>query len=131
MLQKLYRIIFWAGYTAVLFTSILNIKWSLNKIRFNLIAFDLRLDHLLHLSAYFLICMYYLWGQHKGYVLFRNHSRLKFIIATMVLATVTEFVQIFVPARAFNILDWVANVSGIVIGLIVISFVKIDPIKKS
>lgn len=38
----------------------------------------------------------------------------------MLLATVTEGVQLWVPARTFNVFDWVANMAGIGIGLLVI-----------
>jgi len=120
MFSKLYKYIFWAGYTAVLITSVLKINWSLNKVHVNLITFDLRLDHLLHLTAYFLICMYYLAGRLKGFALFESNSLRKFILVTVLLGTVTEFVQLWVPERAFNVLDWVANLSGIGLGLIVI-----------
>jgi VanZ family protein len=120
MLQKFYKIIFWSGYTAVLITSVLKINWSLDKVHVNLVAFDLRLDHLLHLSAYFLICMYFLVGRWKELTLFENNALRKFIVVTVLLGTVTEFVQIFVPFRAFNVLDWVANLSGIMLGLLVI-----------
>ncbi len=122
--QKLYKLIFWAGYATTLIIAILPIAGDLTKIRFGYGIFNIRLDHLLHLSAYFLICMYYLWGQHRGLILFRNYSLRYFVIVTVILATVTEFVQIFVPARAFNVLDWVANVSGIAVGVIVIKIVE-------
>jgi VanZ family protein len=120
LLQKLYKYTFWFGYTAVLITSILQFSWQLDKVHINLLAFNLRLDHLLHLAAYFLICMYFLVGQIKGFKLFENHSLGKFIAVTLLLATVTEFVQLWVPTRAFNVLDWVANVAGIVLGVVII-----------
>jgi len=34
----------------------------------------------------------------------------------------TEFVQLFVPARAFNVLDWVSNISWLMLGVLVIKF---------
>jgi VanZ family protein len=41
------------------------------------------------------------------------------MIAVTLLATVTEVIQLWVPARSFNPLDWVANMSGLVLGLLV------------
>jgi VanZ family protein len=120
LFQKFYRTTFWFGYTAVLVTSLIPITGNLTRVKVNLIAFEIHLDHLLHLSAYFLICMYYLAGQWKGLSLFNTNSLRKFLVVTVVLATVTEVVQLWVPARAFNVMDWVANVAGIVLGVVVI-----------
>lgn len=119
MAQKTYKFIFWSGYMAVLITSILNFKWKLDEKHVHLL-FNLRIDHLLHLSAYFLICMYYLGGQIKGFQLFESRTFFKFIMVTLLLATVSEVAQLWVPVRSFNLLDWVANVSGIVLGAITI-----------
>jgi len=124
MLQNLYKITFWAGYTATLIVAFIPLTWELDKIKIGPGAFKIRLDHLLHLSAYFLICMYYLAGQAKDLKLFKARALQKFILVTLVLATVTEFVQFWVPARAFNLFDWLANVSGIGIGLVVIIKIK-------
>jgi VanZ family protein len=122
MLQKLYKLTFWSGYTAVLVTSVLNLKWKLDEKHVRLL-FDLRLDHLLHFGAYFLIGMYYLLGQRMGLSLFRQHSMRTFLILTLLLASVTEVVQLWVPARAFNPFDWVANVAGIGMGVIIITVI--------
>jgi len=120
MLPKLYKTLFWLGYIAVLITSLLNINWHLNRVKVRMVAFELRLDHLLHLAVYFLICMYYLYGQWKGFKLFQKKAQLKFILAVFFLATVTEVLQIWVPERSFNVMDWVANVAGIFLGVVII-----------
>jgi VanZ family protein len=41
-------------------------------------------------------------------------------VATVTLAVVTEFIQLWVPSRAFNVFDMVSNVSGIVLGVVII-----------
>jgi VanZ family protein len=56
--------------------------------------------------------------------LFENHAFRKFIIVTVLLATVTEIVQIWVPSRSFNVMDWVANVAGIMLGVVAIKITK-------
>ncbi len=131
LLQKLYKLIFWLGYAATLIIAFIPIAGELSRIRFGPKVFQIRLDHLLHITAYFLISMYYLFGQQKGLMLFHTNPLRKFIVATLVLATVTEFVQLWVPERAFNILDWVANVSGIAVGLLLIRLAKNQTYKKS
>jgi len=117
LLQNVYRTLFWIGYLAVLITTFIPIKGTLNKITFGLESFQIRLDHLLHFAFYFLICMYFLAGQRRELILFNSKPLLKFILLIFILATVTELVQLWVPERAFNPLDWMANVAGIVVGV--------------
>jgi len=116
LFQTLYRAVFWAGYLAVLITTFLPVSGELNKIHIGPEAFSIRLDHLLHFSAYFLICMYYLAGQCKGVSLFNRQSLFKFFFLVLLLAVVTEVVQLWVPERAFNMFDLVSNVAGVVVG---------------
>jgi len=121
MPQKLYKSLFWTGYLAVLVFAFLPIAGDISKIKIGPPSFKMQLDQLLHFVVYFLICMYYLFGKRMGFQLFRSNPQLKFVLAILLLATVTEFVQIWVPERSFNVFDWVANVSGIVVGVGVIS----------
>jgi VanZ family protein len=122
VLQKLYILFFWFGYTAVLVASMLNLPGALDEVKLN-ILFELRLDHLLHFLAYFMISMYFMAGLWKGLLLFKNHQLWKFVVATVALGIFTEFIQLWVPSRAFNVFDIVSNVSGIGIGVIVIMVV--------
>lgn len=124
MLARSYRIIFWTGYLAVLTTTFIPVAGELNKINIGPDAFHLRLDHLLHLLVYFLICMYYLFGLRKGLTLFEKKSLLKFVLLILLLATVTEVVQLWVPERAFNVFDMISNVAGIGLGVFVIKMAQ-------
>ena len=119
MLQPLYKLIFWLEYIAVLITAFLALPWQLDKIRVGTLDFHIRLDHLLHLLVYFLICIYFYAGQKNGLVLFRQRALTKFLILIFILATVTEVVQLWVPSRSFNPMDWITNISGVIIGLVV------------
>jgi glycopeptide antibiotics resistance protein len=119
-LNKFYRILYWFGYFSVLFTSLIPILGHLDKVKLGYGVFTVRLDHLLHFSVYFLICMYYLAGQWKKLSLFDTRPLQKFILATVLLALVSEIVQLWVPARAFNAMDIAANVAGIFVGVVLI-----------
>jgi VanZ family protein len=131
LIEKVYKFVFWIGYFIVLITAFLPITGELNKIYLGSVSLHIRLDHFLHFIVYFLICMYYCIGLVKGLSLFTSGTLLKFIVSVISLATVTEVVQIWVPERAFNPMDWVANVAGIFIGVIVIiSYIKIDALRK-
>jgi VanZ family protein len=119
MLQRLYKLIFWTGYSAVLITSMLYLPWDLDKVKVGTVHFNIRLDHLLHTVVYFLICMYFYVGQRNGLVLFHHKALRKFLILIFILATITEIVQLWVPYRSFNPMDWVSNLSGVIIGMAV------------
>lgn len=122
--QRLYRYIFWTGYLSVLIITFIPVAGELNKIKIGPEAFHIRLDHLLHLLVYFMICMYYLFGFRNGFALFEKNSFLKFILLVLFLGIVTEVVQLWVPERAFNVFDMISNVTGVGIGVGVILTVQ-------
>jgi VanZ family protein len=124
LIQTLYKLLFWIGYFAVLITAFLALPWQLDRIKIGTIDFHIRLDHLLHLLVYFLICMYFYAGLRNGLILFRHHALVKFLILIIFLATVTEVVQLWVPYRSFNPMDWVSNLSGVAIGLVVMHLLR-------
>ena len=118
--EKIYRCIFWVGYIMVIIAAFVPLKRDLHKITLNIVSFKFHLDQVLHAVVYFLICLYFLSGQALKLKLFKNRSFFKFLIVILLLATITEAVQLVVPLRAFNIFDWLANVIGICIGVGVI-----------
>jgi len=119
--MHIYRYIFWIGYLAVLTTVFIPIKGiSLDEIILGPDAFRIRLDHLLHFAAYFLICMYYLASRKKSLSLFSENPLTKFVLLILILAIVTELVQLWVPERMFNVFDLVSNVTGVVVGVVLV-----------
>jgi VanZ family protein len=118
--QRIFRYLFWTGYFAVLITTFLPVSGELNRINIGPEAFHIRLDHLLHLLVYFLISMYYFFGMMNGIFLFKNYSLLKFVLLILLLATVTEVAQLWVPERTFNVFDLISNLAGVAGGLVVI-----------
>jgi VanZ family protein len=109
----------------VIVAAFVPIKNDLHNITINIVSFKFHSDQILHAVVYFLIYMYFPVGQYLGLQLFNKNAFKKLLVVMLVLATVTEAIQLFVPSRAFNFFDWVANVIGIVIGLIVIKSVRI------
>jgi VanZ family protein len=117
LLQRIFRYLFWAVYFAVMITAFLPVKGELNKRYLGPESFHIRLDHLLHLFVYFLICLYFLLGQYIALTLFKTNSLLKFTLLVLFLGIVTELVQLWVPERTFNVFDMVSNVAGLAIGV--------------
>jgi VanZ family protein len=101
------------------------LRMDLHKITINAVAFNLHFDQILHSIVYLMIPLYYLVGQYLGMTIFNDNSFLKFLFAIFFLAIVTEIIQIFVPSRAFNFFDLVANLFGVLIGLLITKCVRI------
>ena len=57
--------------------------------------------------------------------LFGSKSAIKFLTCILLLAIVTELVQIWVPSRSFNIFDMVSNVVGVISGVLIAGVLKI------
>jgi VanZ family protein len=104
----------------VLVTAFVPLKYDLHNKTISVITFEFHLDQVLHAAVYLLICLYFLAGQFLGLTLFKENSFKRFILAVLILATVSEAVQLFVPSRAFNFFDWFSNIIGICVGVIVI-----------
>jgi len=117
LLAKLYKPVFWTGYVFVLLSSGFALPWKLDRFHLGMWSVDIRLDHLLHFGAYFLVALYFGVGSRLGFVLFKKRPVWQFIGWVLLLASVTEVVQLFVPTRAFNPVDWLANVTGLAAGL--------------
>jgi len=118
--QKIYRWVFWVGYFMVLVVTFIPLKQDFLRQSISIVNFKFHLDQVLHAAVYLLICIYFSLGHYMGLTLFRGNSFKVFLILVLALATVTEAVQIFVPARVFNFFDLIANVVGVGIGLVVI-----------
>lgn len=122
--QKFFQYIFWIGYSLVLIVSFLPVAGNLDKIKLGPRSFHIRLDHLIHFTVYFLICMYFLFGQLKGITLFKKNSFQIFIMLIFLLAAFTEVVQLWVPKRTLNLFDLASNIMGVIIGVGVVELVQ-------
>jgi VanZ family protein len=127
--QKIYKIIFWSGYLMVFVTSFIPLKNDLHKQTLNLFSFKFHLDQVLHSIVYLLICIYFFIGDYFGSNLFRKNSVRNFLFVILILAVMTETVQLFVPSRTFNFFDMLANVIGVGIGFGIMNIVKLIDIK--
>ena len=85
-------------------------------IRLNTYVFGLRLDHLLHAMVY-VPCFLFVMDlpRWKGWQ--------KWLLA-LAIGLFTEGVQYLLPYRGFDVNDLVANVIGITLGAVIVSFVR-------
>jgi VanZ family protein len=79
-----------------------------------------RLDHLLHLLALMPVYPVLLWNK-------LNHSIFRvpgILIVSIVIALLTEGIQYYIPYRAYNPADLIANIAGALVGFILITGVR-------
>ncbi len=71
----------------------------------------------------FLVCTpIYLIEIRKGSLIFSQNSILKYLLIVGGSAILFECIQYFLPYRTFNPMDLISNLTGAIIGAIIISF---------
>ena len=126
--QKIYRSVFWIGYVMVLVAAFIPFEQDLHDKTLSIVTIKFHLDQVLHTVVYFLIYLYFLSGQYLRVKLFNEKPLKRFILLVFILATITEAIQIFIPYRAFNVFDWLANIIGICLGLTVIYIMRVSKV---
>jgi len=107
------RKIFWIYFAGVILVSILPIN-SAGQLN-NITILEFRGDYFLH-STMFVPWMIFL--------LRSNNKWWKWLLSGLLFAAFVEGIQFFLPYRAYNVNDLVANMIGVVIGGIIILTVQ-------
>jgi VanZ family protein len=79
--------------------------------------FELRMDYLLHLLAYFTFSsLYVLWRANSQFEI--KMMELAIVTATAIsFSILIEYIQLFIPTRAFNVVDMFYNLIGVLGGV--------------
>lgn len=96
----------------VLSTAMINTKVALNRTW----VLHVRLDHLLHALLFipWMVLIHWRWKEKKSVFIY-----LLALASGLVLASISEMVQLLVPFRTFNIVDLMANWVGVVVGALI------------
>ena len=86
---------------------------------------DFRWDYLEHFVAYFVFGgLYIVWRSNTDFVI--RSIELAFLISvTCIFSLLTEYVQVMIPGRTFNIVDMLYNVGGVLTGTLITYFLLI------
>jgi VanZ family protein len=84
---------------------------------------SIRLDYLLHCIIYIPLVAF-LWMEKESEFYVKPWKTILWITALLMFAVATEWIQYFLPYRAFNINDLISNCLGIILGLILTFAVK-------
>jgi VanZ family protein len=78
---------------------------------------EFRLDYLLHFLAYFAFgSLYVLWRGNRQYEI-KGVEMAILIALTISFSILTEYIQLLIPGRTFNMVDILYNITGVIIGI--------------
>ena len=115
------RWLFWGWLIIVLATNVIPLGNDINKIIHKPI-FEFRLDYLIHFVSFLVFIPLYLIGERQGNPIFNDKPVLKYILIVGGSAIISECLQYLLPYRTFNPMDLISNLTGAIIGTIIISF---------
>ena len=109
--KKLFRILFWIWGFIILILSLLpNIPTQQVNIWNELF----RLDYLEHFGVFAILGGFFVVWRMKPIGRFSVNNNIWAIIAMLIFAAIDEIHQIWIPGRAFNPLDLIYNIAGLV-----------------
>ena len=111
--KNIFRTLFWLSFATITIASILP-QFFPQKVTI-LHDFSFRLDYILHFFSYFFLASFLtIWKFSKE----KNYKLILFItIFGIIISSIFEFIQYFLPSRTFNPYDMLGNFSGFIIGL--------------
>lgn len=89
---------------------------------------SIRLDYLLHCLVYIPL-VFFAWIDKEMNILRLPFKTVGWGIIIFAFAIVTEWIQFFLPYRAFNINDLIANTLGVLIGFLIITIGLFKPFR--
>ena len=113
--------LFWGWLIIVLTTNVIPLGNDINKI-IHKPVFKFRLDYLIHFCSFLIFIPLYFIEVRRGGPFFSKKPVLKYILIVGSSAILFESIQYFLPYRTFNPMDLISNLTGAIIGTIIISF---------
>jgi VanZ family protein len=109
----------------ILFCLAIFIESSISSDSFPNLKFELS-DKLIHLVIYFILFMtaYYSFSNQNKFKLFFDYPLITSLIFTSLFGASDEFHQYFVPGRTCDFYDWVADVIGAVLAIVILLLYK-------
>jgi len=112
--KNVFRILFWLSLATITIASIIPQFFPQHIIISP--DFSFRLDYILHFLSYFFLASFLtIWKLSKD----KKYRLILFItIFGIIVSSIFEIIQYFLPSRTFNPYDMLCNFSGFLIGLI-------------
>ena len=113
--------LFWYWLIILLVINVIPLGNDINKI-IHKPVFKFRLDYLLHFISFLIFIPLYFIDMKRGGPIFSKKPVLKYLLIIGGAAVIFELIQYFLPYRTFNPMDLISNLTGAIIGTIIISF---------
>ena len=114
--------LFWYWLIILLLINIIPLGNDLNTVIHKTSVFKFRLDYLIHCCSFLIFIPLYFIEVKRGGPIFSKKPVLKYILIVGNSAILFESIQYFLPYRTFNPMDLISNLTGAIIGTIIISF---------
>jgi len=113
--------LFWYWLIILLVINVIPLGNDIYKI-INKPVFKFRLDYLIHFYSFLIFIPLYFIEVKRGGPIFSKKPVLKYLLIIGGAAVIFELIQYFLPYRTFNPMDLISNLTGAIIGNIIISF---------
>ena len=114
--------LFWGWLIIVLTTNVIPLGNDFNTVIHKPSVFKFRLDYLIHFCSFLIFIPLYFIDIKQDSPIFSKKSVLKYLLIVGSSAILFECIQYFLPYRTFNPMDLISNLTGAIIGTIIISF---------
>jgi VanZ family protein len=114
--------LFWYWLIILLVINVIPLGNDLNTVIHKPSVFKFRLDYLIHFCSFLIFIPLYFIEVRRGGPIFSKKPVLKYIFIVGSSAILFESIQYFLPYRTFNPMDLISNLTGTIIGTIIISF---------
>jgi len=113
--------LFWYWLIILLVINVIPLGNDINKI-IHKPVFKFRLDYLIHFISFLIFIPLYFIEIKLNCPIFSKKPVLKYLLIVVSSAILFECIQFFLPYRTFNPMDLISNLTGAIIGTIIISF---------
>ena len=114
--------LFWYWLIILLLINVIPLGNDLNTVIHKPSVFKFRLDYLIHFCSFLIFIPLYFIEVKRGGPIFSKKPVLKYLLIIGGAAVIFELIQYFLPYRTFNPMDLISNLTGAIIGTIIISF---------
>ncbi len=115
------RLLFWGWLIIVIVMNVIPLGNDINKI-IHKPVFKFRLDYLIHFISFLIFIPLYFIDEKRDYPIFSKKPVLKYLLIVGRTAILFECIQYFLPYRTFNPMDLISNLTGAIVGTIIIVF---------
>lgn len=113
--KKLFAVLFWFWVALIIYFTLTPYNPKL-KVEVNEQSF--RLDYILHFLVYFGLAILYLLWKADNFFKLKTKYLVYFLITALIISGFSEYIQMYIPGRSFNPIDYYANAAGILAGVI-------------